>query len=546
MGVFFQRAAQLLGTQQLLQRHLALAQPRQFPPQPPQGLCRRWFQVFRADSLRQTFQQSHLHRRHPGRGVAPPRIQPAHLQAAVREHAKITVAHRHAPVAARRQKGHPAVDPIQSDGQPRAPRHLGQQRLKILRRAAARLLHPQPVHIQMQHRETQVFRGLFGAQQRLAPPGRHSLMRLNPPKPRVFVAQIAKAHHQQPLLRRRARPNALAARVPGGQPHRPGFQRHTFVQQRGQRARDQAGVGRGRLGERARLRLRRNIAAHHHRRVQRNKINRAHFKMQPHARLVHQPPKIGLDQAQHTARLLHLLFVPGNQHPIPQRGLHLHAGNPRARRNARRGLNGQSRHPRVLQNALQPIVAPQHGVLAVNVHASIEMHLLAAVHDLPIGKIGVFFHGAQRVSRVAAQRRLPPPQQFRQQPGIAVIGQHNIWIQLLQSRAQPGRRCAARHPGVALLPGAKAQLQAGRRGALRVALGQIDLQNAQRRRGRVQRPGGFQHLKRAHIALFVRLGPAARQRKRAEGRRVPHRQRHIRVVIGQVGEFALHLRKQRL
>ena len=49
-----------------------------------------------------------------------------------------------------------------------------------------------------------------------------------------------------------------------------------------------------------------------------------------------------------------------------------------------------------LEGALQAVIAPQHGVAPVDVAAPEEVHLLAAVDDLPVGKIGVLLLDERR------------------------------------------------------------------------------------------------------------------------------------------------------
>ena len=59
-----------------------------------------------------------------------------------------------------------------------------------------RLFDPHPIHVQVQNFEVQILCGFLGAQQDLASIGRHGLMRFDPAKAGVLVAQIPEAGHQ--------------------------------------------------------------------------------------------------------------------------------------------------------------------------------------------------------------------------------------------------------------------------------------------------------------------------------------------------------------
>ncbi|HLE50556.1 MAG TPA: hypothetical protein VI755_00740 [Anaerolineales bacterium] len=75
----------------------------------------------------------------------------------------------------------------------------------------------------------------------------------------------------------------------------------------------------------------------------------------------------------------------------------MHGGDAAARGDTRHGLGRQGGDTRQLQDAIQAVVMEQHGVEAVDVPATEEVHLPPLVDDLPVGKVSPFravFHGA--------------------------------------------------------------------------------------------------------------------------------------------------------
>ena len=97
-----------------------------------------------------------------------------------------------------------------------------------------------------------------------------------------------------------------------------------------------------------------------------------------------------------------------------------------------------------LQHARQTIIAPQHGIVRVEVPAPAQQHLPAAVDDLAIREIGALFPFHQRLGFVPVQRQgyailLREFHQEGQQPGIAPGSQDHIWVIAAQIGPQAHR-----------------------------------------------------------------------------------------------------------
>jgi len=223
-----QRPAQLLRRQQLLQRDAPAAQPAQLPAQVAQGFGHAWPRFFTGRcsggrEARQPLQQPPSGPRRMKGGVSPrrassPRILPATRPGTPQNNGS-PPAHAHPPARAGTP---PAVDALQGDRQPRAPAISSSSGCTSctdsLPASCKVALHPQPIDIHVQHRVAQVLGGLFGAQQALAAVSGHRLVRLDAPEAGVLIPQVAKAGHQQPLMRRGAPPCTASCAVPARQP----------------------------------------------------------------------------------------------------------------------------------------------------------------------------------------------------------------------------------------------------------------------------------------------------------------------------------------
>ncbi len=88
---------------------------------------------------------------HPGRGIVSPGGNPAQLDRAIGEDAKIAAGGCALHLHPGGQEGHPAVDPLQGNGQAVPSRNFSEESIQVARRGAIRPLDPEPVHIQMQH-----------------------------------------------------------------------------------------------------------------------------------------------------------------------------------------------------------------------------------------------------------------------------------------------------------------------------------------------------------------------------------------------------------
>ena len=98
---------------------------------------------------------------------------------------------------------------------------------------------------------------------------------------------------------------------------------------------------------------------------------------------------------------------------------------------------------------VQVVIRPQHGIVAVDVPAAKQVHLLAAVNNLPVGKIPALLAPGDRSVRVAVERQgqavlFSQIQQARQQPGIAPGGQQQVGVVVGQQRAQVHQQRAGR------------------------------------------------------------------------------------------------------
>ncbi len=395
--VLVQRTAELEGDQVLFHRQQPRADIRQAAVEQAaqSGVERRQF--LRALGLRQVFQGLQLRLRHTRRGVVTARLDPADLQAAILKDAKVAVRHGDALVAARGQERHPAEDTVQRDGQTGPVGNVIQHRLEILHLRCARLLDPQPIDVHVQDPEAVVFGGFLGRQERLAPVGCHCLVGFDAAKAGILVPQVAEAGHQQPLVGLSAHLIALDARIPLRQGTHGHLHLDAFLQQRLERERHQPHVGlvdvhvqlrhQRRFGDVLADRLGRDVEVHHHARVHRDEVHLAHVTVQADGRLVDQPALVAVEQAQCRARIFRLLLVPGDHHPHLEGGDHLHGGDARAGRDARGDLQRQTGDAPQLEHAVQTVITPQHGVGAVEMQPSEQMHLCAAVNDLPVGKV---------------------------------------------------------------------------------------------------------------------------------------------------------------
>ena len=135
-----------------------------------------------------------------GGRVSPSGFDTAHLDRAILENPEIAVGDRHTRILARRQKGYPAVNSLEGDGQAGALVDRLQHRLEIGDLGGTRLSDPHAVYIEMQHFKAQVFGSLLGAQERLPPVSGDCLVGLDAPETGVFVAQVAKTGHQEPFV----------------------------------------------------------------------------------------------------------------------------------------------------------------------------------------------------------------------------------------------------------------------------------------------------------------------------------------------------------
>ncbi len=114
---------------------------------------------------------------------------------------------------------------------------------------------------------------------------------------------------------------------------------------------------------------------------------------------------------------------------------------PRAGRDPRHGLHRQGGDACQLEYAVQAVIVKQDGVAAVDVPAPEEMHLLAAVNDLPVREIGALLfadHPAAGIP-VEGERQVQLAgalQQVRQQPGVTPGGEQQVRVVALQDGAQ--------------------------------------------------------------------------------------------------------------
>ena len=445
--------------QEILQRQIQRVHLAQPAPQQRGQLGQAGFQPAGIPGPPQQFEHLELRAGDEGGGILPAGFDPAHLERPILEDPEVAVGHGDARIAPRRQESHPAVDPIQADRQPGALQDRIQHRLEVLRGGRAVLFDPHAVHVHVQNGEPELLGGLLGLQQRLAPVGGDRLVGLDAPEARVLVAQVAEAGDQQPLVGRGVGLVAPAARVPGRQQGQVALERHALLQQRAQRARDQTlvlavdlqpqagdGLGRGHLGA---DRLGRDVEMHHHAGVHGDEVDLAHVAVQPDGRLVDQPALVGGEELGRALEVLGLLLVPGDQDAALQRHRHLHGGDAGAGRDARGGLHRQPGDARQFEHPFQPVIAPHHGVVGVDMPAAGQVHLLAAVDDLVVGEVGALRPVEDAALRVAVERQrdavlLRQLEQPGQQPGIAPARQQQVRILLLQDGAQVQQERARR------------------------------------------------------------------------------------------------------
>ena len=156
----------------------------------------------------------------------------------------------------------------------------------------------------------------------------------------------------------------------------PLFEGNALFEQRRQGQRHQAGrliVGRQAAGAH---RLGGDVVAHHEAGVHRDEIDLAHVGVQPDHRLVDQAALVVVQQVEGGLLLLRLLLVPGDEDAVGQGGHDLHGGDAGAGRGAGRGLHRQAGDAGRLQHALQGVIIPQDGVVAVDVPAAEQVDLL--------------------------------------------------------------------------------------------------------------------------------------------------------------------------
>ena len=297
--------------------------------------------------------------------------------------------------------------------------------------------------------------------------------------------------------------------------------------------------------------FRRDVEAHHQAGIHGNEVDLRHVGMQTGDRLVDHAALIAAHQIERAAGALHLLLVPGNQDAPAQGSDDLHGGNARTRRKPGGILDGQGGDAGELINALHAKIMIQQGVGVVNVPAPEQVYLLAAVDDLPVGKIGMLgahIHGVERVaveSRRLQVRPFSELQQVQQQPAPTVApippgGEQQVGVVALEDRRQVDQQ----GPGRVEWKAVREALETGQHGARR-SVGRIAVklqgEGAQRRRFRVQVPGSVEGRNALYPVMIICLHPAARQGKAAVSRSVAQGQRDIGVVVGQIWESLLDL-----
>ncbi len=287
----------------------------------------------------------------------------------------------------------------------------------------------------------------------------------------------------------------------------------------------------------------RDVKVHHDARIHRNEVDFTHVVVQADQRLVDQSALVGGEHLQGSLGGLGLLLVPGDQDFAAQGGEDLHGRDARAGRDARRGLHRQAGDARHFQHTLQVVVIPQHGVAAVDMPASEQVHLPAAVDDLPVGEVGALGAVGGLALRVTVerQRQACNPgalEQVGEHPGVSGGGQQQVGIQAREQGAQVNEQRPLglqRQAQGALLPGVQQQVGGRAPASIRPRF-RLHAQDAQGRLERVQLPGRVQHLQFLDRILRIDSGSAARQGEGAEAGGVAQRQGNIGVEICQVGE----------
>ena len=257
-------------------------------------------------------------------------------------------------------------------------------------------------------------------------------------------------------------------------------------------------------------------------------------------RLVDQPALVGDHQLGGALGQLGLLLVPGHQHPLAQGGDHLHGGDAAAGGEAGGALHGQRGDAGQLVDAVQAVFVEEHGVAAVDVPAPEQVDLPPAVDDLPVGQVGALGAVLDAHAGVAAEGQRQAPvlaqlEQAGQQPGVAPQGEQQVGVVLAQDGGQVEQQRAGMRQAEAAGEALAAHQHVFGRGVRRVHVG-LQAQQAQRGRGRLQVPGGVQHLQGADFAFRICLDPAVGQREGAVGGGMVQRQGQVGVVEIQVGE----------
>ena len=269
--------------------------------------------------------------------VVPAQFDAAHLDLPALKYTEITVGHRDACIHPGWQKCHPAIHSVQTDRQSGAGQDLIQQGQEIGYGDRTGLFDPHPIHVEMQDLKTQILGSFLGAQQDLASIGGHGLVRFDPPKTGVLVAQVPEAGHQQPLVGRYGGLIAFAARVPFGQGQQLGFDSDALFQKWLERFGNQTALHPGDWQAGAGVifpehdRLRGDVEVRHDAGVHGDEINFGHVTVQADGWLVDHAAHIGVHEFEQVFGSLSLLLVPGNQNALAQGRHDLHGRDARPR-----------------------------------------------------------------------------------------------------------------------------------------------------------------------------------------------------------------------
>ncbi len=163
----------------------------------------------------------------------------------------------------------------------------------------------------------------------------------------------------------------------------------------------------------------------------------------------------------------------GTSTPWRRAVMHLHGGDAGAGRDARRRLHRQGGDARQLQLAFQAVIVPQHGIVPVDVPAPEQVHLLAAVDDLPVGEVGALLAVCARRSsgsrlsgsgRYAAARRAPAGAAAARYRPRSVSSRSGSWRCSMARRLTSSGRAAVQRQAVVHAPSLAVQVSAcGRR-----------------------------------------------------------------------------------